>query len=107
MSANATTASTLAKATALCGVKLKRPDREASSPPKFKPRERPPFALDVDSSCATAALMRERKASVGTPTVSSGATAVQKKAVSLSADASASAHDSHAATCAAASPMCS
>src|SRR2546423_14109663 len=103
MTAKATTTSTLAKATALCGVKLKRPDREASSPPKFRPRERTRFALDVDSSCATDALMRERSASVGTLIELSGANAVAKKAVSLSAAASASAHDSHAATCAAAS----
>src|SRR5438045_1220563 len=62
MAAKATTASTLAKATTLCGVKLKSPDSEARTPPKFRPRERTRLALDVDSSCATAALMRERKA---------------------------------------------
>src|SRR5436305_14213148 len=105
--ATATTASRLAKAAALRGVKLNIAESGARNPLKLQPRERSWFASEVVSSCATAALMRERKAPVGTLMESSGAKAEEKKADSLAAIAIAAAHDSHAATCAAASLICS
>src|SRR5689334_24990867 len=97
MTAKANTASRLAKATTPCGVKVKRPERDARKPPKPQPRVRPLFASEVDSSCATAALMRERRTSDGTLRESSGPKAVAKKAFSFSASASDPAHAGHAA----------